>query len=402
MSKIIYLGVPAHGHTNPILSVVHELVQRGEEVLCYNSEEFRPQFEGTGATFRAYPPNELTGARLAEVVQGGNLANATALVLRASDEMLPTLLEQLAQEQPDLILFDSLALWGKMASTLLGVPGGASITHFIMELEYSGLSLWELLMMMGTVLPTVPWILRARNRLIRHFGKAAYPPQSPLFPMRGVINLVFTARVLHPDIPLLDDTFHFVGPSIPSQSPDSIPFEIPDGQPVIYLSLGTIHHASVEFYRDCFQTFADYPAHFIVSAGRQTNMATLGTIPANFTVRSSMPQVALLQRTTAFITHGGMNSVHEGLYYGVPLVIVPHQFEQLMTARLIERQGAAIVVTDQMRRGRFSATQLKSALDQLLATPTYQTAARKIQSILRETGGYRQAADAIQAYLRSR
>ena len=33
MSKIVFFCIPAHGHTNPTLGVVRELIERGHEVL---------------------------------------------------------------------------------------------------------------------------------------------------------------------------------------------------------------------------------------------------------------------------------------------------------------------------------------------------------------------------------
>jgi UDP:flavonoid glycosyltransferase YjiC (YdhE family) len=47
-------------------------------------------------------------------------------------------------------------------------------------------------------------------------------------------------------------------------------------------------------------------------------MAQFILIPANFIVRPSVPQLEVLQGTDIFITPGDLNSVHEGLYYGVP------------------------------------------------------------------------------------
>ena len=41
MSKLVYFGVPAYGHVNPVLPVIQELVQRGEEVEFYNTADFR-------------------------------------------------------------------------------------------------------------------------------------------------------------------------------------------------------------------------------------------------------------------------------------------------------------------------------------------------------------------------
>jgi hypothetical protein len=52
MSKILVFNVPAHGHVNPTLPVVRELVSRGEQVAYYLTDEFEPQIRHTGAEFR--------------------------------------------------------------------------------------------------------------------------------------------------------------------------------------------------------------------------------------------------------------------------------------------------------------------------------------------------------------
>lgn len=35
MSKIVFFCIPAHGHTNPTIEVIRELVARGNEVVYY-------------------------------------------------------------------------------------------------------------------------------------------------------------------------------------------------------------------------------------------------------------------------------------------------------------------------------------------------------------------------------
>ena len=49
MSKIVFFCIPAHGHTNPTLGVVRELVSRGHRVIYYSYEMFRDKIEATGA-----------------------------------------------------------------------------------------------------------------------------------------------------------------------------------------------------------------------------------------------------------------------------------------------------------------------------------------------------------------
>ena len=40
------------------------------------------------------------------------------------------------------------------------------------------------------------------------------------------------------------------------------------------------------------------------------------SLPENFVARDVIPQLEMLQKCHAFITHGGANSMHEALSYG--------------------------------------------------------------------------------------
>jgi MGT family glycosyltransferase len=163
--------------------------------------------------------------------------------------------------------------------------------------------------------------------------------------------------------------------------------------------MGTVHTAQAEFLRACFEAFGPSQGQFILSAGSQANLAAAGPVPANFIVRSSVPQLAVLARTDVFISHGGINSVHEGLYQGVPLVLIPHQFEQLLNARCVAARGAGLILEERFLGKPLTAGRLREALAQVRAEPAYRQAAQTLQAALRAAGGYRQAADEIQAYL---
>jgi MGT family glycosyltransferase len=375
---------------------MRELTRRGEQVTCYNTEEFRSQIERSGATFRAYPATSLTASEISSVLEDGNLASATALILRGTEQLLPSVLEELARDKPDLVLFDSIALWGKIAATQLRLRAAASISHLVMDERH--LRPLDLLRMLGRHLPKLPDILGTRRRLMKRYGDA-YPSSRPLFPMRDRLNIVFTTRELQPETAIIDESFHFVGPSIdPQTRGEAFSFEALDSTSVVYISMGTVHAPQPELFKACFDAFADVPAQFIVSAGRLGDLAPLGPTPANFLIRQSVPQLEILQRADAFITHAGINSVHEALYYGVPLVLVPHQFEQLLNARCVAARGAGIVIDARVRRKPVTADRLREALDATLSDPRYRAAARRLQESMRATGGYREAADLIQAY----
>lgn len=399
MSKILFVTPPAHGHLNPVLPVIQELAQRGEQVLCLNNEEFRPQIEAAGAHFRAYPPTLLTAAAISQALAGGNLSRPHLLMMQATEALAPFTMDVLAQEGCDLVVFDSLAIWGKIAAKSLGLKGAATISHFVFDLASMKLSRREYATMMTQFFAQLPGLLSQRRRLKQRFGQA-YPSKQPLFPMRDQLNIVFTARELQPKWAVIDDTFLFVGPSInPQLHTDDFPLDALRQKPLVYLSLGTVHHTHTAFYHTCFDALAEFPAQFILAAGRQANMAELEPIPANFIVRPFVSQLDVLQVADVFITHGGINSVHEGLYFGVPLVLIPHQFEQLLNARQVTARNAGVLIDEQVRRQAVTPEHLRQALQEVLANPTYAEGARNVQQLLRNTGGFRQAANAIQALL---
>lgn len=65
----------------------------------------------------------------------------------------------------------------------------------------------------------------------------------------------------------------------------------------------------------------------------------LGVIPANFHIYPSVPQLEVLKAADVFITHGGLNSVTESLYYGVPMVVIPFVTDQPTNAAQIKSLG---------------------------------------------------------------
>ncbi len=46
--------VPAHGHVNPTIGLVNELISKGDSITYIAGEEFRDKFENTGANFVGY------------------------------------------------------------------------------------------------------------------------------------------------------------------------------------------------------------------------------------------------------------------------------------------------------------------------------------------------------------
>lgn len=73
-----------------------------------------------------------------------------------------------------------------------------------------------------------------------------------------------------------------------------------------------------------------------MSIGNSVSKDRLGKIPDNFSIYSFVPQLEVLENTDIFITHGGMNSITESLYYGVPMIVIPFMTDQPLNAKRIE------------------------------------------------------------------
>lgn len=393
MAKIAYVGLPAHGHTNPTLPVMKALVQNGHTVLYYNAESFRDKISPTGVDYRALPEPMPTEWEVAEALH--KFINASLMLSRLSRPLAHYLIDEFARETPDLVIYDSAAMWGYIAARVHGIAQVCFITTFVLDGSQSTIGFDTLARFLLSSLPHIPRLLKWRRRMVKEFGKE----NAGGITEYADLNIIFTSREFHPPNTFIDERFCFVGPSIDATTRDGdFPFDQLHDDRIIYISLGTINNLDIAFYQAVFEAFVDYPAQFILSVGKNTDITQFVNVPNNFFVRQYVPQLDVLQRVDTFITHGGMNSVHEGLYYGVPEIVVPHQFEQLLNGKRVAQTGAGILLGNTRPYGRVTADELRGGLDMILNTESYRQNAEYIGKTLRDAGGYQRAVDVIQMY----
>jgi MGT family glycosyltransferase len=108
-------------------------------------------------------------------------------------------------------------------------------------------------------------------------------------------------------------------------------------------------------------------------------------LPENIQVYEIVDQMAVLSIADAFITHCGMNSASEGLYYKVPLVLFPQTPEQGAVARRVEELGAGV------RLKSITEADIMDALKQVLNEPCYRDGAARISESFHACGGAKEA-----------
>jgi len=394
LAKILFFNVPSAGHSNATFPIVRELVQRGHEVTYYLTEGYRAPVEAAGARFVAYPavlvPDDFFDAH---GVNGSNPLKTAALLIRTSRVLLPQVLANLRAEPPDLIVFDSMCAWGWQAAQVLGIPHASSMTLLVMPsslIATSGM-LGHLFSVLLRNIPVLINFVRGALSLRREFGLPV-PQIDHFLNKQGQITLNFTSRYFQPLGDKMPVSIKFVGPQLAATKPveNDLPSQL-DDRPLVYVSLGTVINQNIAFFKQTVEAFADSPHQVLLSIGRKNDPATLGPLPGNVLVRPFVPQVAVLQRAAAFVTHAGMNSVQESLYFNVPLALVPQQIEQRLVARRVVQLGAGLMSEQPI----VPAGELRTMVERLLNEPGFKTQATRIGDSLRQAGGTPRAVDEL-------
>ena len=116
-----------------------------------------------------------------------------------------------------------------------------------------------------------------------------------------------------------------------------------------------------------------------------TNTDHFDDLPENIQVHESVDQMAVLSIADAFITHCGMNSASEGLYYGVQLVLFPQTPEQDAVAKRTEELGAGV------RLKSISEEDVLDALTTVINEPQYKEGAARVAESFKSSGGMAEA-----------
>lgn len=395
MAKLLFINGHGEGHINPTLAVVQELVQRGEKVVYFATENFRERLESTGAIVKTYDGNKFHQAFLGS--GGEHLLHKISGLLRTADIVIPSVLEQTKNENYDYIIHDSMFGCGYLLSQIMKLPAICSTTSFIQSrLQFS-----EMLSIMAKRLPAPVQkeaemqYLEIQSHIKRTYG-VEIPSSYDVFWNPAPMTIVYTTRLFQPNASSFDDSYKFIGPSISKRfSIEPFNFAGIQEEKLIYISLGTVSsNNALDFYHLCFEALGNTEYSVIMSIGRQTNIEALGSIPANFTVKNYVPQIDLLQKTKLFITHGGMNSTSEALYYSVPLIVIPTGKDQPMIAQRVSELGAGI----RLSLDGLTSTQLSEAVSRVFANEDFRLKAVEIGQSFQKAGGYKQAVDEIEKF----
>ena len=385
MKKIVFFCIPAYGHTNPTLGVVKELVKQGNKVWYYSYEPFREVIEETGAIFvpcdNFDPPENLTAKDGAKVAK--DIAFATKVLVDTTLAMDDVIYENLLDIKPDCIVADSMALWGKLLAKKLNTKFVSSTTTFAFNKESSKI--------MGQDLSNIVKMIFAMPKISKELKRL----QEKGYPVNNILDIiandqqtdtvVYTSPEFQPCSESFTDKYAFVGPSI---RPVKEPFN-KEREKLIYISMGTVNNDLLPLYQTCISALENTNYQVVISVGNQVNLKKIQSKTDNISIFPSVDQIAVLEKADLFVTHCGMNSVNEALYFGVPLLMLPQTAEQKGVARRVEQLGAGVILK------KYSVKAIFESVSGLLRGEEYYNNASNISKGFRKCSGAKGAAQKI-------
>lgn len=385
MSTIVFFSLPAYGHTNPTIPVVHALTAKGHRVIYYSFEAFKESIERAGATFvgcDAYLP-EKTQEEL-DKQAGKDFAALIEMLADTTIALQEKVLSELEELAPDCIVSDALCLWGTLFAKKLHLPYVCSTTSFAFNRQTATL-------MRGGFRETVRMFLgmpriHKKLRTLRNQGYEVEGLVSILENNNETDTIVYTAKSFQPFADTFSNRFAFVGPAI--AVPEIKTSKVQE-RPLIYVSLGTVLEDQT-FIIQCIKAFQQEKAEVIMAAGADFNISALGEVPDHITIKNVVPQLEILQTADVFITHSGMNSANESLYFGVPMVVFPQHSEQRLVAEQVIKAGAGV----ELKKG--GRHDIRQAVQKVISNPVYKQHAEELGGTLKDAGGAAKAAGKIE------
>ncbi len=388
-----FVSMPAHGHVNPTLPLVAELVRRGHRVSYATGAAMLEAVAAVGAEPVEVPfrlpdgPPPTTGD---DPPDPEDTARRTEVFATSVEDTFPVLTERLGRDRPDALCGDAMTPVTRLVAQRRDLPyvalnpSFASNEHF--DLRRDALA-------GSPAAAAVAESFAGLDARIAEFARArGLHHDATTFGTPGVLNLVFVPRSFQLEGDTFDDSFVFLGPSVRDRGDDPGWAPLDPDAPLLLVSLGTVFNDRPDFFRLCVEAFGGGPRQVLMAVGHRIDPAVLGAVPGNVEVRAHVPQIRVLERADAFVTHNGMNSTMEALYFGVPQVGVPQMPEQELNAARVQEIGCG----RRLDPGTLDARALVEAVEYVTGDAAVRAACARLSRDLQASDGPGRGADALE------
>jgi MGT family glycosyltransferase len=423
-SRVLFTAWPFPGHLFPQIAVAHALRRQGHDVAFYTGAEGARIVAGEG--FACYPFRRVNEEAIDALMRGRpadpwrvtRLPRLAVLLRRWLLDTVPQQVEDLeavvADWLPSVIATDP-TLWAPIL--VLGekhrlpvavcsfvpacmVPGrdaplfGPGLPHAGRgSRRVAGAALKQLARITARLGSRTVNAIRLphglpplRRSVTEHTG------QMPLYLVPSAAEFDYARLDLPPSV-------QYVGPLLWNR-PRTQPApqwlaQIDPHQPCVHVSEGTVHVGEPFLLKAAIDGLAGLPMQVVATTGghRSVQELRLARIPGNVRVERWIPHTDLMPRVNLVVTTGGAGTVLAALAAGVPLVIVPTEWDKPEVAQRVVESGAGLRLAPQ----RCTPQRLRAAVREVLEEPRFREAAQHLARIFAQQGGPERAADLLVA-----
>lgn len=422
---VMFVSLPLRGHANQMIALAQELFCRGYQVSFAIAEEAREWVAKTDAHFIPWEPrmettNEgfygKTQSLWQRVSQEQSIWRGERMLLNGLIEryvpMYETLVSIFQQHRPDIVVIDRAVIPAMdlaqqmnlpyiIQSRFLGnfVPTSSKYPRFGTSYALN-MNLWQRCLnffrpywLLPQFLPTLKKLNQVRRQCLKRKKLDEPFSKRPI-----IVGTTFGIEIPRP----LPPHVYMVGPIFPKTLEPLSPClsnwleESKDDTVVVYIAFGTL--ASIEAWQAKALVKGLTDSRFrVLWSLPKSQQYILPPLPSSFRIEQFVPQQAILSHPSvrAFVSHCGMNSINEALYWGKPILALPFFGDQHYNSARIVDIGVAL----KLNKNHFDSAEVRCKIDALLSNPSYKDATRQMSAILKSTGGLDKAADIVETTL---
>jgi MGT family glycosyltransferase len=368
---LVMVGSSTPSHVYPSIALIAELVTRGHRVSYAIGDRLVPVVAPTGASVIAHPTllPDTDGAWPEDI------GSAMRIFLDDQIVVLPALLA--AVKDADAVLYDIGGFAGRVAAHRWSVPAIQLSPTYVAWEGYEK-DMAEFAATLKASESGAGYFAALRSWLDAN----GMDISGDDFLGRPEACIVLIPRVIQPNEARVGAEYVFAGPCIDASRTTGWTAGPGDGRRLVYVSFGTSYTDLPDMYRRIVAELGE-TYRLVLATGKLDPAEFPGLEAARV-----QPQLDILAHADAFITHAGMGSAVESLWFGVPTVSIPQAVDQFTNAAQLEAIGAGVQLGERSLR--------EAVTDALACAPR----ARELRDVVRAGGGTDKAADAIERLLR--
>jgi len=361
-------------HTFPMLSVAEALVKAGHRVLVHTGERDYTKVQAAGAELvpMSQECNILFRVENSSVRLPLWIPNFARGFWRFRSEMLTMVPDMVAEleiilrrEQVDCIIGDYLGFGASYAAERLGIPYVTVSMSWATTLNADALPVAFPIPLPNRIVHALFDLIFPLGRTRKQVGLPPRPKNAPAEFCSVVVSKLLNIVLIDRDFLAsqnLQENQVFVGPTTfqMPRTTDEQPLGVNLEPGTVLLSTTTAANMCGDLYRRLLKAIAQMRIPLLATIANDTDIPSgLGD---NVRVERFVPHDEVVPYVKAIVTHGGAGMVGRAFRSGIPMLIIPHNGDQIPTAIQAAKLGLAYYLPEKKATAKAIQSKLKALL----------------------------------------